>query len=96
MFVPGAQQEAIGHLAGAAILGSVAIFGGGGGAGSSRGSSSSTRSLNRPLSERQTSGNTTVIINGTYIAGHTMQETAAELHALGRRGVGGGFVPAGG
>lgn len=96
MFVAGAQQEAIGHLAGAAILGSVAIFGGGGGAGSSRGSSSSTRSLNRPLSERQTSGNTTVIINGTYIAGHTMQETAAELHALGRRGVGGGFVPAGG
>ncbi len=91
--VPGSQAEAAGHFAGAAILGSVAIFGGGGGGGGGAKAKAPARSSS--LSERTTSGAVTFIVNGTYIAGHSGQETAAELHTLMRQG-GGGFVPAGG
>lgn len=91
MFVPGAQQEAVGHLAGAAILGSVAIFGGGGGGSSKQ----APRAVNRQLSERGGEGGVTMNFWAPYIAGNSAQETAAELHALQRRGTGSGFVPAG-
>ncbi len=81
------------HFTAAAVLGSVAIFGGGGGGGGSRDKNRApTRSSS--LSERTTSGAVNFIINGTYIAGHSGQETAAELSRLMRSG-GGGFVPSG-
>lgn len=92
MFVPGSQQEAIGHLAGAAILGSVAIFGGGGGK-SGGGSRSASRSVARPLSDRTESGAWTVNIFGGWFGTSSPQETAAALHALTRRGGGSGYVP---
>lgn len=96
MFVPGAQQEAIGHLAGAAILGSVAIFGGaGGGKSGGAGRGSSSRSVARPLSERTESGAWTVNIFGGWFGTSSPQETAAALHALTRRGGGSGYVPTG-
>ncbi len=81
------------HFTAAAVLGSVAIFGGGGGGGGSKDKNRApTRSSS--LSERTSSGAVNFIINGTYIAGHSGQETAAELHRLMRSG-GGGFVPSG-
>lgn len=92
MFVPGAQQEALGHLAGAAILGSVAIFGSGG-KGAGGGSRSSSRSVARPLSDRTESGAWTVNIFGGWFGTSSPQETAAALHALTRRGGGSGYVP---
>lgn len=94
MFVPGAQQEALGHLAGAAILGSVAIFGGSGSGSGKR--NEPTRATGRALSDRTSSGNVLIQFNGAYIARHTAQETAAELHQMARSGQSSGYVPAGG
>lgn len=91
MFVPGSQAEAAGHLAGAAILGSVAIFGGGGGGGGKK--SEPTRNFDRALSDRTSSGATTVIVNGGWFGSGSPQETAAALHARMQSGSGSGFVP---
>lgn len=92
MFVPGAQQEALGHLAGAAILGSVAIFGGSRGSGSSS-SSSRERSVARQLSDRTSSGAVTLNIFGGWFGTSHPQETAAALHSMIARGGSGGYVP---
>lgn len=93
MFVPGAQQEAIGHLAGAAILGSVAIFGGsksGGGSISGR----SSRAVGRSLSDQGGAGGAwTFNIFGGWFGTASPQETAASLYQLTRRGGGSGYVP---
>lgn len=89
--------EAAGHFAAAAILGSVAIFGGGSGSGSSRGGKSrsgSSRSVSRTLSDPAAAGGgwSINIFGGWFGAGHPA-ETAAALHALSRRGAGSGYVP---
>lgn len=93
MFVPGRQAEAASHFAAAGILGGVALFGSssGGGAASSR---SPSRSISRPLMDQQGSGGVTMVFNDPYIAGHTPQETAAELHARLRRGRSSGHASA--
>lgn len=94
MFVPGQQQEALGHLAGAAILGSVAIFGGSS-SGGGKSSPGSSRSVVRPLSDaRQGSGGINITINGDWHGQSSPQETAAALHARINAGRSSGYVPA--
>lgn len=93
MFVPGQQQEALGHLAGAAILGSVAIFGGSS-SGGGKSSPGSSRSVVRPLSDaRQGSGGINITINGDWHGQSSPQETAAALHARINAGRSSGYVP---
>ncbi len=93
MFVPGMQAEAAGHLAAAAILGSVAIFGGGGGQ-RGRGGGAGSRAV-RPVSDGERSSGAIVLnINAPWF-GPSPQEAAAGLAAfLGRVG-GTGFGQAG-
>lgn len=92
MFVPGAQQEAFGHLAGAAILGSVALFGGASGGGSR--SSSSQRSVSRSVSQQSANAAPwTINIFGGWYGTVSPQEAAASLYQLTRRGGGSGWVP---
>lgn len=94
MFVPGQQQEALGHLAGAAILGSVAIFGGSS-SGGGKSSPGGSRSVVRPLSDaRQGSGGINITINGDWHGQSSPQETAAALHARINAGRSSGYVPA--
>lgn len=95
MFVPGAQQEAFGHLAGAAILAGVALFGGSSG-GSSRGGSRSggSRSVARTLSDNGgVGGAVTLNVFGGWFGTSHPAETAAALHSLMQRGSGSGYVP---
>lgn len=89
-FVPGLQDQAAGHFAAAATLGSVALFGGGGGGGGS--SKTTPRSAARPLSEQTTSGQINFTWNAPYIASGTVQEMAAELSSWIGRGASSGFA----
>lgn len=91
LFNPVTAAEGAAHIAGGLILGGIALASGGGGGGHSSGPKA--RQVARaPLSDRTQSGGVTFIVNGTYIAGHSAQETAADLHAMMQRG-GSGFVP---
>ena len=92
MLTPGMQAEGAAHLAAAAILGSVALFGGAGGSKSHAATSSGDRAF-KPMNDNTLGGALVVNINAPWF-GPSPQEAAAGLAAFLGLAAGTGFAPA--
>lgn len=92
MLTPGMQAEGAAHLAAAAILGSVAIFGGAGGSKSHAATSSGDRAF-KPMNDNAVGGALVVNINAPWF-GPSPQEAAAGLAAFLGLAAGTGFSAA--